>query len=88
MVKKTGAIKGKKPIFKDGEGSIKVAIFKNKNARGTIYPVICVTAMRFPFKYCQKIYLSQNEVGRMIEVLKRIPKIEIKQKEKKKKDEE
>ena len=75
-------IKPTKPIFQDKEGSMRVAIFKNKNANGKIYPYICVTAIRFPFKYCSKIHLKAGEIPKLITLLQRMPDIEKKENKK------
>lgn len=70
--------KTKLPIFQDKEGSMRVAIFKNKNVKGSVYPIICITAFRFPTQYSRKLYINPGEVGKLIKVLERVPEIEIK----------
>ena len=73
-------IKPTKPKFEDREGSMRLAIFKNKNANNNTYPLICITAVRFPFKYCKKIYINPNEAKKLQMLLERMPKIEKKSK--------
>ncbi len=75
-------IKPSKPKFEDREGSMRVAIFKNKNANGNTYPLICITAVRFPFKYCKKIYINPSECEKLKKLLDRMPKIEKKENKK------
>jgi hypothetical protein len=72
-------IKPTKPIFEDSEGRFKLAIFKNKNVNGKVYPLVCVTALKFPFKFSTKIYLNPTEIGKLIKLLERVPKIERKE---------
>jgi hypothetical protein len=72
-------IKPSKPIFQDKEGTMRVAIFKNKNIKGNLYPLICITAMRFPFKYCKKIFINPSEVEKLKVLLARLPTIERKE---------
>jgi len=74
------AIKPTKPKFQDKEGSMRLAIFKNKNIKGNYYPLICITAIRFPYKYCRKLYINPSEAEKLQMLLERMPKIEIKKK--------
>lgn len=69
---------GNKPIWQKKEGSVQVALFKNKNSQGSIYPLISIGITRYPVKFCRKIYVNPNECERIIRLLQKIP--EIKQK--------
>ena len=74
-----GAVKGNKPIFHDKEGNVSLAVFKNKNTRGSIYPVICITINRFPFRYSQKLYITLAEFLKIANLHERFPELKIKQ---------
>ena len=69
-------IKPTKPKFEDREGSMRLAIFRNKNANGNTYPIICITCVKFPFKFCRKIYISIEESKKLMALLERMPNIE------------
>lgn len=73
MEKRKGKI-----IFEDKEGNVRLAIFKNKNNAGTTYTMCCLTLLRFPFKFNQKINFPPSEAERIIAVLKRLPEIKLK----------
>jgi len=73
------AITPTKPKFQDKEGTMRLAIFRNKNIKGSAYPLICITAVRFPFKYCRKIYINPGEVEKLKLLLERMPKIKKKE---------
>lgn len=73
---------GNEPVFEDKEGQFKLAIFKNTNTKGVVYPLVCVTKCIFPFKFNQKIYFSPKEVPKLLELLQRIPEIEVEESKK------
>lgn len=73
-----------KPVFQDKEGCIRLAVFKNKNSNGQVYPLICINVVKFPFKYCRKIYVVPSEAEKLKTLLERLPEIEIKNKNPKK----
>lgn len=71
---------GNKPVYEDKEGNIHLAIFENKNSKGTVYPLICITVRRFPFKYSQKLWITPSEHDRIKVLADKRPEIEVKKK--------
>jgi hypothetical protein len=74
---------GNKPVFKDKEGNVQFAVFRNTNINRNSYPLICITVCRFPLSYARKIYLNPSELNKLRVLLERVPK-DIKIKEGKK----
>ena len=72
--------KGNKPKFEDVEGNIAIAVFKNKNKKGTEYLKSTITIRTFPFKYAQSISISEPEMERLKILLMRKPKFVVKKK--------
>jgi len=62
-----------KIVHQDKEGNIHIAVFKNPK-----YIKNCLTLRTFPFKFNQKIYFSEPEKQRILLLLARQPKFEIK----------
>jgi hypothetical protein len=73
---------GNKPVFKDKEGNIQFAVFRNTNVNKNSYPLICITVCRFPLAYSKKIYMNPSELNKLKLLLERVPK-DIKIKDKK-----
>jgi len=67
-----------KIVHQDKERNIHICVFKNPK-----YIKNCLTIRTYPFKFNQKIYFSEPEKFRILELLARQPKFEIKQKKKK-----
>lgn len=78
------AKKGNKPIYFVNKQSVQVAVFKNKNIKGSVYPLICIGITKYPLKFTRKIYLSSFQLETLKEVLSEMPKIELKEKKMKK----
>lgn len=78
-----GSKKGNCPIYEDKEGCVKLAIFKNnvKNSKKK-YPIVALTFIKFPFKFCQKVYITVQDVKRLEALFERMPEIKVKEKNK------
>lgn len=75
-----GRTKGNKPKYQDKEGNMTIAVFKNKNIKGTEYLMTKITKLSFPFKYNRPFNLSTSEIERLKILLARKPKFVIKKK--------
>jgi len=64
--------------YRDQEGSLILAVFDNKNKRGTHYGTIFITALQGRFK--QTFQVSIPEFKKLLTLIERMPEIEKKKK--------
>jgi len=72
-----------KLVYRDQEGNVIIGIFDNHNKRGTHYGTIYLTALQGNFK--QTFQVSIPEFYKLLKLIERMPVIEKKIKEKRKK---
>lgn len=65
-------------VYRDQDGGIIIGVFDNKNVKGKRYGIVAITAIKGIYK--DSIELSIPEFERLLGLLKKMPKIEIKKK--------
>jgi len=70
----------KKSVWERKIGSVKLALFKNKNVKGVKYIMWSVCIYRFPFKFTKRIALTDTEAQHLTNLLNERPEVKVENK--------